>query len=95
MVELVAFFAVGTLVLIFDYASMYETAASPGLGATHFATHFDALTISVVVTVVLLVNILMRFDGYWREDGSPYGFCEWVFRRRRPGTPMRKPACAN
>jgi hypothetical protein len=82
MIELFLFFAVGALAVVFDVASMFESALSckPSMG------FISPVTACVAITLLLFLDVTVRYGSYWRQDQSPWGFCEWMFRRRQSGT---------
>jgi hypothetical protein len=77
MIEMFLFFALGALLQICSYGSMME----PSL-----AGYIPLLTLLVIA---LLLDLIMRHPSYFREDASPWGFCEWIFKSHRIGIPIQ------
>ncbi len=75
-VELFFFFGGGVLVWVLTFSSLWGMALAPGAGPD------SALGATIVLVVALAADLIMRYDSYLRGDPSPYGFCEWLFRRR-------------
>ena len=66
MLELFVFFGVGALACIFSFAGFYTPFVS------------GALSISILITLVLFADVVMRYSSYLRESSSPLGFYEWA-----------------
>jgi hypothetical protein len=73
--ELVGFFLVGIITWVYVYEGLSAMAES-------LAPSRGNLAFTIAVVVVLLVDVIFRYGSYLREDRSPYGFCEWLLRRR-------------
>jgi hypothetical protein len=71
IIELVIFFIMGAFLQIFVYASM----RAPQLVV--FVPFF------ITVVPILLLDLIMRYHSYLREDTNPWGFYEWLLRRRK------------
>ena len=79
MLELFGFFAVGALTVIYGLAGMYTVAQAPDsrpllLGNVEFY---------MALTILMMIDLPIRYGSCLREDSSPWGFCEWVIPRRR------------
>ena len=78
-IELALFFPAGTLATIFFFTGMHQVAETNDLGTVSIDPHI----IWMLISIVLIVDVVVRYDSYWRDDRSPYGFAEWLFHRRR------------
>jgi len=74
--EICIFLALGVLVSALAYANMYAIAASGTMVGPYLLLRL------ILVEVALLVDLIMRYSSYLREDPSPCGFYEWIFPRR-------------
>ena len=68
VVELYLFFALGALLLIFTFASF------------HVRSIVFSIPSLIRLVIILLLDLIMRYDSYIRGDASPLGFWEWFFR---------------
>lgn len=68
VVELLAFFLIGAFLQVFAYASMHV----PMLV-------FD-IPAYIVLVPILLLDLIIRYGSYLRDDPSPLGVLEWIVR---------------
>jgi hypothetical protein len=73
IIELFLFFVLGAFLQIFTYGAM----RTPELVV--FIPAF------IVLVPVVFIDLVMRYHSYLREDSSPWGFYEWVVRRKGAG----------
>ena len=78
IVELFLFFALGAFLQICTYGSMR---------VPKLVVYIPPLIVLVVTT---FVDLVMRYDSYLREDASPLGVFEWVFKLHRTGVLMQE-----
>jgi len=77
IVELSLFFVLGAFLQIFVFGSM---------SVPQLVLCVPALIVLVITT---FVDLVMRYDSYIREDGSPLGVFEWMFKLHRTGVLMQ------
>jgi hypothetical protein len=75
--ELVGFLSLGVLAYAFAFANLYFL----GWSLSFFDVYF--LATYVIGSILLLVDVAMRYSSMLKEDLSPLGLFEWVFRWRR------------
>lgn len=74
--ELIAFFAAGTVVLIASFGGLRSEAVLAD-------SLFGSLPVLIPFTLFLLFEAAVRYSSYLSHTHSPYGFCEWIFHRHR------------
>lgn len=77
IVELFLFFVLGACLQIFTYGSMR---------LPELVVYVPMLILLVITT---FVDLVLRYDSYIREDASPWGVFEWVFKLHRTGVLMQ------
>jgi hypothetical protein len=76
IIEWVLFFALGAILLVFAFGSLL---------APSLAIYTPLL---ILMVMPLLLDLIMRYNSYLREDRNPWGFFEWVFRSHPSGFPV-------
>jgi len=84
-IELLLFFLSGAILQISAFGAMY------GFGVSGSARMFVTfIPVFIVLTLMLLVDVAMRYGSYLREETNPLGAFEWVWAwiwRRRKNLP--------
>ena len=78
IIELFLFFGAGAMLQVFAYGAM----RAPLL--------VYAVPSLLSLTIVIFVDLVMRYDSYCREDASPWGTLEWLFHLHRTGVLLKK-----
>ena len=78
-IELVVFLAIGVVIWIDTFGNLRAAASLSG-------SLSGASLILIPILFFLLLELAVRYGHYLSEASSPYGFCEWIFRRSRRGT---------
>jgi hypothetical protein len=71
IIELLAFFVMGAFLQIFTY------------GAMHAPQLVVFIPFFLVMPPILLIDVIVRYHSYFREDASPWGFYEWLIPKRK------------
>jgi hypothetical protein len=71
IIELLLFFVSGAFLQIFTYGAMRHPAL------------VVYIPVFIVLTPVIFVDLVMRYNSYLRDDASPLGAFEWVIRRKK------------
>jgi hypothetical protein len=70
ILEFFLFLLLGAFLQIFAYGAMGQMQL------------VESIPFFIVPVLVLLFDLIMRYHSYLHEDASPWGFLEWLIRRR-------------